>query len=235
MIRIAVVEDEKREANQMQCYLARYFRENAPDKKYEVTFFRDAVDFISLYQPVYELIFMDIDMPDLNGMDAARKLREMDDSVVLVFVTNLRQFAVEGYSVDALDFVVKPVVYSGFVTLMNKVLRILSYRSEQSIVIGSAKGVNRVPIKDILYVEVSDHHLVFHLVNGELNTWGTLKNLEKQLPERQFVRCNSGYLINLHFVKKVEEEFVYVGETALVISRAKRKGFITALTDYLQV
>lgn len=235
MIRIAVVEDEKKEIEQMKCYLKRYFRETSSEKKFEASFFLNAVDFISLYKPVYDLIFMDIDMPDLNGMDAAKKLRAMDDSVILIFVTNLRQFAVNGYSVDAMDFVVKPVLYSGFATLMNRVLHKILLKPEQSIVISSASGITKTPVKNIMYIEVEAHRLIYHLIDGKAEVWGTLKNAENELPRRQFVRCNSGYLVNLYFVKKVEDEFVYIGDDRLIISRAKRKDFINALTDFLQI
>lgn len=235
MIRIAVVEDDKNEANLMESNLIRYFSERNMDGQYSIKRFPDAVDFITFYRAEYDVIFMDIDLPDLNGMEAAHKLREKDATVILVFVTNLRQFAVEGYAVNALDFVVKPVLYSGFETLMNRVLRNIACRADDNIIIRSANGITRVPVKDLLYIEVENHKLLYHLTDGKtVSVWGTLKNVEG-VPERQFARCNSGYLVNLQYVKKVEDEFIYIGDDRLIVSRAKRKNFLIALAGYLQV
>lgn len=232
MIRIAIVEDDPVEAKNLKEFLERYGSEK--NKGFEISVFPEAVNFVSFYRPQYDIIFMDIDLPNLNGMSAAKKLRKKDEVVTIIFVTNLRQFAVEGYSVNALDFVVKPVRYTEFESLMNKALRQLSYKADKEVVISSANGVVRVSVSDILYVEVDKHRLIYHTTDGTRDRWGTLKEIEKELPKESFVRCNSGYLVNLRHVKKVEDEFVFVGSERLVISRAKRTEFISALTDYLQ-
>ena len=106
MINVAIVEDEKQAADRLCSLFCRYERERG--EKFRVVVFSDPVTFLANYSPDYELIMMDIDMPDLNGMDAVRKLREADREVMVIFVTNLAQYAVKGYEVDAFDFIVKP-------------------------------------------------------------------------------------------------------------------------------
>ena len=112
MIRIAVVEDEKESQEQLVSYISRYEKES--EKKFEVTVFSDGMDIVENYDPVWDIIFMDIRMKHLDGMQAAEKIRKYDPAVVLIFITTMAQYAIRGYEVDALDFVLKPVAYAQF-------------------------------------------------------------------------------------------------------------------------
>ena len=112
MIRVAIVEDEDIAARQLEQCLQQY--ESGHDIRFSSCRFRDALEFLEQYQPLYDLIFMDIGMPGLDGMEAAVRLRAMDSVTPLIFVTSMVQYAVRGYEVDALDFVVKPVRYPTF-------------------------------------------------------------------------------------------------------------------------
>ncbi len=121
MIHIAIVEDEADERNKLSGFLKRYSEENHVD--FRVSEFGDAEEFLTGYSAAYDMVFMDIQMPFMDGMTAAERLRKVDPSVVLVFVTNMSNLAVRGYSVDASDFVVKPVTYPSFSAMMTKSIR----------------------------------------------------------------------------------------------------------------
>ena len=108
-MKIAVVEDEREYREVLKEYLSRY--EEQKNLTFEVIEFTNAISFLENYAPVYDVVFMDIRMKYMDGMTAAHKLREADPNAVLVFVTSLTQYAVEGYSVDATDYIVKPVSY----------------------------------------------------------------------------------------------------------------------------
>ncbi len=107
MIRVAIVEDNLTEAKNLDAVLQRYGK--AHDIQFQSTHFENAIQFLDQYQPKYELIFMDIDMPYLNGVEATKKLRQIDDKVVLMFVTALAQYTLQGYGVVAVDLLIKPV------------------------------------------------------------------------------------------------------------------------------
>ena len=107
MIRIAVVEDEELYAEQLQNYISKYAEERK--KQIKVTWFQDGEDIVSGYKGEYDIILLDIQMRFMDGMTAAEKIRELDSEVVLMFITNMIQYAVRGYEVDAMDYVVKPV------------------------------------------------------------------------------------------------------------------------------
>ena len=112
MLRVAIVEDNDRDAEYLLSHLKRYGREN--EVEIESKRFSNGILFLEQYQGQYELIFMDIDMPAINGINVAKMLRERDNHVLLIFVTALARFAVNGYEVDAFDFIVKPLQYNFF-------------------------------------------------------------------------------------------------------------------------
>lgn len=199
-----------------------------------VTHFLNPINFLTNYKSVFDVVFMDIEMPMLNGMNAARKLREIDDEVILVFITNMQQYAAEGYSVEAMDFILKPVQPARLTMLLDKVYRRILVKKDAELVVQHKGVVHRLFYKDILYVEISQHHLIYHKTDGRnIDFWGTLKELMSVLPPKQFFRCNSCYVVNLQYVRSVEDGFVLIGSEKLAISRPRKKEFMNALMEYI--
>lgn len=118
---VAIVEDDDGYARTLKEYLGRYSEERGV--RFEVTRYSEAVSFLENYRPRFAIVLMDIELPMMNGMDAARKMREKDDRTCLIFVTNMAQFACDGYGVDALDFIVKPVSYADFSMKLDRAVR----------------------------------------------------------------------------------------------------------------
>ena len=123
MINIAIVEDNREQAAALESHIKTY----ASDHKLSVSvsIFYEPITFLEKYSP-FHIVYMDIMMPMLNGMDAAKLLREKDEKVILIFVTTMRQYAIQGYEVAASDFIVKPVAYPEFALKFTKVLARLS-------------------------------------------------------------------------------------------------------------
>lgn len=231
MIRIAVIEDNARDLDQIQSFLSHYQQEHGTDCT--VNTFRDPMRFLAEYRSDYDLVFMDIELPPFNGLDIARRLRDMDSVVALVFITNMEQCAINGYEVDALDFVVKPINYYRFSSMMNKALRNIAKRSEKELLIRSASRISRLPISQIYYVEIRDHLLIFHSSQGNLESWGKLSDIERELSEYDFVRCSSSYLVNLRHIVNVDGDTVHIDGDKLPISQRRRKAFYNSVTNYL--
>lgn len=233
MYHIAVVDDEKAFQEQISEYIEKYQKEN--EIEIQVDFFDDGLSLLADDHLVYDMILLDIEMPGMNGMDVARNIREKDEEVVLMFITNMAQYAIHGYSVGALDFVTKPINYYTFSMKMRRAMkRVLKRENEQkSIVLMLSDGMKKIETKQIYFVEVQNRMLYYHTTEGEYVLKGTMQSVEKMLESDSFVKCNHWYLVNLRHVKEVRNNLVSVGEHKLEISRRNKKVFMQALTEYL--
>ncbi|MBQ7227952.1 MAG: response regulator transcription factor [Clostridia bacterium] len=191
------------------------------------------MDFISDYKPIYDVVLMDIEMPMMNGMETARKLREKGDKAPLIFITNMQQYAVNGYEVDAIGFMLKPVTYFSFALKLKKAVLTVMGSKNNFIALTFKDGIKKIYIEDIYYVEVYKHRLLWHLTDDVFEANGTMKDVENMLAGKDFARCNHCWLVNLEHVRQVKKESVFVGEDELLISRNKRKEFMDALTRFL--
>lgn len=231
MYHIAIVEDEIEYASEFQDYLQKY--EEANDVRFKVSMYRDGAEIAENYEPVYDLILMDIEMPRMNGMEAAGRIREKDSEVVIVFITNLASFAIRGYEVGALDFVMKPVNYYTFSMKITRALKRVKQKEQHSILINLLDGVKRIEIQKIYYIEVQNRMLHYHTSEGEYVIRGTMQSVEQALAPYSFVRCNHWYIVNLRHVREVRKNIVVVGKTELEISRRNRTPFLKELTEYV--
>ena len=216
MIRIAIVEDEAAEAERLQEYIRRYCKEALVAAEADV--FLNPNVFLQKYRADHDLIFLDIEMPELDGISVARRIRALDAEVPIVFVTNMKKLALKGYEVDALDFIVKPLGYYGFA---------LAFKKARQVIARLAKHQITVP-----YVETFARKLVFHLAEEEVVSPGALRDVEDRLRSYNFARCNSCYLVNLRYVTKIYKDDVYLGDICLAVSRSKKKSFTDELTNY---
>lgn len=230
MIKIAIVEDEHAYAMQLQEYLHQYEKENG--EVFEISFFSDGDEIVNKYNPVYDIILMDVEMKFMDGMSAAEEIRKVDTEVVIMFITNMPQYAIRGYAVDALDYVLKPVSYFAFSQRLNRAISRMKKRETKMITISIKGGTVRLNVTNVTYIESQGHTLIFHTVNGIHETSGTMKELEKELSELNFYRGNKGYLINLAHVESVKDGCAVVRGEQLLLSRARKKEFMEALTRY---
>ncbi len=231
-IRAAIVEDDEKASQNLKALLERYEKENKTP--ITITYYPDALKFLNDYKPNFDLVFMDINLPFLNGLEAAHKLRSYDPNVILIFVTDLAQYAIKGYEVNAFDYIVKPVVYEHLVSKLDKVIRIIEENDKEiKINIKSDDGYVVLSASSIRYIEVVNHVLFYHSDLKTYSAYGSLSEIEKILPRDSFSRCNHCYLVNLKFVTAMDKDFVFIGESKLKISRPKKKDFIDDFTKYL--
>ncbi|WP_308530734.1 LytTR family DNA-binding domain-containing protein [uncultured Paenibacillus sp.] len=168
----------------------------------------------------------------MDGMSAAEEIRKMDSKVVIMFITNMAQYAIKGYEVDALDYILKPISYFQFSQRLNRAIERMKRREEHYLTIKVKGGVKRFRISDIYYIESQGHKLIFVMKTEAVETFGTMKELEELLAEHPFFRGNKGYFINLEHVEGMDDIFAVVKGKRLLISRPKRKAFMEALSNY---
>lgn len=230
MIRIAIAEDMDRDRDLLRQYLTQFSQETG--EQFQVFAYSDGMALLENYRPDYDLILLDVEMPSMDGLSTARELRQLDAGVLIIFITNMAQYALKGYEVDALDYVLKPVSYYAFALKLKKVQRILRERSCADLMLPFDGILRRVPIRSILYIEVTDHKLCYHTYEGDSMMTGSMKTAEQALNRYHFARCNNCYLVNLIHVRSVTQDQVWIEDTPLKISRPRRKEFMQALSTY---
>ncbi|MBQ1492193.1 MAG: response regulator transcription factor [Blautia sp.] len=231
MIRCAVVEDEKEYAECIRAYAQRFSQETG--NKLSLRFFSDGEDIVSGYSSDLDIILMDIKMHVLDGMSAARRVRELDDKVIIMFITNLPGYAIEAYEVEAFDYILKPISYEMFSRKLLRAISRVRRREDDTIILQTKEGIRRVEVGSIAYIESRGHQMEVHTENGLLLLRGKLDELEEKLRDHGFVRSNRGYLVNLYHIQALEGECLVVQGEKLPVSRSRRAELIEKLTGVL--
>ncbi len=231
MIQIAIVEDDKNYANSLKKYILRFEQEQ--NTRFSIEWFEDGEDIAIEYKGHYDIILMDIEMQFMDGMSAAKKIREVDEEVIIMFITNSPQYAMQGYAVDALDYILKPINYFAFSERLTRAISRIKNHEETYITLNYRGGVQKIKVSDLYYVEIQDHDLIYHTKDGNLVIRGTMREAEEALREESFFRCNKAFLVNLYYVDGFEEGDALVAGERLLVSRSKKKEFLDALNNYM--
>ena len=234
MIRVAIVEDEIRYQQMFEEYIRKYADEKSVDVSVKV--FSDGMDISEGYEPVWDVILMDIKMRHQDGMEAARVIRQHDQDVAIMFITTLAQYAIHGYEVGALDYVLKPVEYDKFAMRFDRLLRGINRKEERFIMLPGDDGKDKVEISKIRFIRVDHHNLEINVDSQagvrNYNIRKSISSIEKELSDNRFVRCDQSVIVNISYITKVKKDTVEVGDIILPVSRAKRKPFMEAIASF---
>lgn len=231
MIRVAIVEDEASYMKQFQKYLAQYAKESG--EEFDIVTFTDGDEIAGGYKSVYDIILMDVQMRFMDGMSAAEEIRKVDPEVVIIFITNMSQYAIRGYAVDALDYVLKPVSYFSFSQRLDRAIARMKKRVDRFIAVPVKGGMQKINVNRIYYVESQGHNLIFHTSKGELVSSRTMKETEEELKAVHFCIASKGILINLEHVDGIREGCAVVNGELLTISRSRKNSFMESLANYM--
>ena len=231
MVRVGLVDDDREHTELLRAYLARYGQE--ADVQFQAEAFSDGLSFVEDYDGSLDIVFLDIEMPHMDGMTAARIIRERDASLAIVFITNMAQYAVHGYEVDAVDFMVKPVGYFNFARKLERAMGFLHRRAWRAILLADEDGVVRLSASDVWYVEKDRDHLVYHTEQGVFRKRGTMKAEREMFQGLPFEECTSGCLVNLDRVQRIGREHVDLNGVRLPLSRRMKREFTRSYIDYV--
>ncbi len=233
ILNVAIVEDDAESVKLLKSYFIRYQRENQ-NIAFEFYIFDDGVKIISNFKPIYDIILLDIEMEITDGLRTAEIIRETDQKVIIIFVTNMPQYAIKGYSVNATNYLLKPLPYFAFSEEISKSIeRIKREKQNKNIIIKTENCIKKIDSDEILFIESIKHDLIIHTEQDFFEIRDTLKKYEDILQDYNFNRANNSYLINLKHVKGVEQDFALVGNHKLKIARSKKKQFMEHLVNYL--
>lgn len=231
MIHLAIVEDEDLYAKQLSEYLDRYQQENRQELR--ITRFSDGDEILNGYAGDYDIILMDIQMRFMDGMSAAEQIRKLDSEVVIMFITNMTQYAIRGYEVDALDYMVKPIEYFAFSQKLTRAMNRVKKKERHYVSIPTEDGMRKLAVDDIYYVESQGHAMNYHTSEGIYISRGTMKHLEESLTSYGFFRSGKGFLVNMKYVDGIQKNCCIIQGEQLPVSRMKRKPFMDALVQHM--
>ncbi len=229
-MKVAVVDDVPRDAQLLVRYLQQFQGEQGIS--IQIVPFYSSIDFLEEYDGAYDIVFLDIEMPGSDGLTTAREIRNRDDAVAIIFITNMAQYAIRGYEVNAVDFMVKPVGYFNFAQKLAKAIRFLHRRSQRTILLTGEDGVIRLAVSDIWYIEKDRDNLIYHVRQGTFRKRGTMKAEKELLRGLPFEECTVGCLVNLEAVQQISREYVYLKEERLPLSRRMKKDFTQSYIDF---
>lgn len=172
-------------------------------------------------------------MPHMDGLAAAHRMRKVDPLVALIFVTNMAQYAIHGYEVDALDYMVKPIRYFNFKDKLSKALAMVQRRNVKDMLLRIENGVIRLKLSEIIYLEKDKNYIVFHTQRGTFRERGSMTDMVEQLAQSGFAKCTAGCLVNLDFVTKVTKDEVWLGDIGLPLARSQKKDFAAGFMTHL--
>lgn len=231
-MRIAIVDDEQFERDTLQENINKFSAETGA--AIEVVCFCSGDELLENYRFIYDIILFDIEMPGTNGMDVAKKIRQIDRKVTILFVTNMAQYAINGYEVEAVDYMLKPITYFDFSMKMKKAIRKVAQKIDNIISVDTVEGLRNFRVLDIIYVEVISHYLIYHTASGNYKARATMKAQEAVLISYNFFRAHKSYLVNLNYINEIRTKEIVVGATALPLGRAYKDSLLQEYMRFIK-
>lgn len=218
-LNVCIVEDSKVDAKIIKCILEEYFEDR--HFNYSIKTYDTGVEFFADYEENYispTTLFIKIVLPNSNGLDICKKLRQKGFAGDIVFVTDNPEFAVDAFTVDARGYILKPCEPRHVFDTLD---RICSFATLQAITIKMRGQLIRIPLFSIMYVESNGANCTFHCrTNVVYTTHDKLDNIEEQINNHKFIRCHKSYLVNMNAIQSIVGSEIILGdETAIPIRR----------------
>lgn len=231
MIHIAVCDDEESFTQELKEKLLRYGDERGQEIR--VTIFYDGSGLVNGYDPSIDLIFLDIQMNQMNGLAAAERIRQLDGEVGIIFLTTLARYGLEGYKYQATNYIIKPMKYARLKAEMDRWMARRPAKEPPFLIVANDSGRYKILLKELKYVETFNRNLLLHTEKEKILCYRSMKEMERELGQDSFVRCHTSYIVNLLYVKGVKKlEIELTDGGRLPISQPKRKEFMEKLTEY---
>lgn len=203
----------------------------------------DAIDLIS--SGIVDILFIDIEMSDISGIEFIKNLSSANRPIV-IFVTAYPQYAVQGFEVDATEYLIKPTTFSRFIKAVNKVINILNIRkkadlferniqqqpssnlisSNDYIIVKTERKIIKLLYDNIYFIEGAMEYVNFQTKDKKIMGLFSLKKLEKELPKEKFMRIHKSYIVALDKIKEIDGNQVKIGNWTIYVSKANRPRLI---------
>ncbi len=233
MLKFAICDDEPYMLEELSAHLSGYMK--AKNRiSYTVDHFLNGRSLMES-DCAFDLIFLDIQMEQLDGMEIARMLRQQSNQSLLIFVTVLKEYVFDAFEVEAFDYLTKPLDYGRFRRTMDRVMRVLEQQAAKSIVIQRGTSCEVILLSQIVYCEVQGRKIYIHQSDGRIiDYYDKLEDFERRVDGR-FFKCHRSYLVNLDYVRGCNAgQVILSGEDRIPVSRLRERDLTQALLHYMK-
>ena len=235
MLKIALCDDSPVELDRIQSFISEYKTKSKDEIYFEA--FISPVEFLSKISSgaFFDLVFLDVLMPVINGIDVAKEIFKSNKLTQIIFLTSSREFAADSYSVAALDYIIKPINAESLDRAMSRFFEKYQKIKSDELVIREKSTISRIPLHNLSYVEVLDHHLIYHLSNRyTIRCRQSLSEIEALLIKNgKFIRTSRSFIVNMDYVAKIEPGHILMDDGSSVsVSRANFKAVSDAYLKY---
>lgn len=235
MIKIAFCDDDQEELSKLKDYLFEYLAEPS-SVNVEYSLFRSGTELLSAAESGerFDIIFLDVMMPFINGIDTAKELRQFNGMSKIIFLTSSREFAVESYAVKAFQYLLKPIQQNGFIALLRSVLDEILDEEQRYMVVETKNKLEKIFFFNIVYIEIMGRTLYYHLRNGNvLEQFGSMAELAKKLAVYpMFFKSHRSYLVNMDYISNITATEIRMNTGSRI--PISRKSHTTVKKAYLE-
>ena len=220
MLLVSIIDPSKEDVTHLSALIERYFRRSGT--AYVQRVYQSGMEFVRSAENS-DIVFLETNLEKLDGLETARIIRKLGNEAQLIFIARGAEMAIHGYSVDALDYLLKPVEPAAVERALDKAVHRLSSRSCAYLALKLPNGTASISTNDITYVEVFDHNLVYHTTGGDYTVRGRLGDVYEQLDHDYFLACNRSFIVNLRYVTEICTDHVILNGTKISVSKSHRK------------
>ncbi len=223
MLTIAICDDEKKICDYIESRTTEFLAKN--DLEAEVSVFYDGSELLKKCEnntQHFDIIFLDIKMKTLNGVECAKLLRDIGVNSLIVFITSSAEYVFSGYEVKAFRYILKTDLVNAFSRVFSECLLELKKLDTSFFTVKTSSSVKNIPLSDILYFESNKRLLNIHTKNEVVSFYEKLDNVENELKEKDFIRIHQSFLVNAQKIKSVSKDSVLLSnDFSLPVSKSK--------------
>lgn len=234
LLNIAICDDEKVQVELLEKYVNSWAKLN--NKKITIGKFYtgDAFHFDWCVDKKFEILLLDIEMPGINGVELARKIREEDEFINIIFITALTDFIGEGYDVSAINYLIKPIKEEKLHECLDRAMQKIP-EEENWILIDEDEEIIRIKEKDILYIESFSHTIEINTLNEKYSIRKNIGTMEKELDQSLFIRNHRSYIVSVPHIEKIGREEIELDNGKVVpVSRRRYKDVNMKFIEYFR-
>lgn len=239
MIKVGLCDDMIDYNKKMENHMERYGKENHIEVKF-TSYGSGSQLLLNFQKRKFDIIFLDVSMPDLSGFETAKRIRNVDENVSIVFCTSYYTISnvSKGFEVDADDFLSKPLLYKKVENILNKIYKKKLLCADEKLFLKCQDGLITLQLSDIIYIHTRNKLLILYTINGEVQNNQRMSELEKRLSKRMFFRCHNSYMVNFDYVEGLKNDHVLVkcNNQQLIeipVSKYKKEEFLQAFAGYV--